>query len=90
MVSSATINDDQDYNSRNKLPAISLSNPSASVLQSSNLSTALHTKTAISNGSSKIRFLSTKNGSLEAHDEDFSPGHTLDKTANFDNTLDIL
>jgi hypothetical protein len=89
MVSSAAIND-EDNNSRNKLPAILLSNPSASILQSSNLSTAMQTKTPISNGSSKIRFLSTKNGSQDAHDEDFSPGHALEKTANFDDALDNL
>ena len=68
-----------------------MSNPIASVLQSSNFS-AMNGKTPMSNGSSKLQNLSTKNVSQDHHpyDEDLSPGNGLSKTANFDDALDNL
>ena len=92
MISTATAINDLHENSRNKLPQILMSNPAASVLQSSNFS-ALNGKTPMSNGgSSKLQYLSTINASLDHHAyyEDLSPGKGLSKTANFDDALENL
>jgi hypothetical protein len=52
MISTAALQEQHDI-SRNKLPQILMSNPIASVLQSSNFS-AMNGKTPMSNGSSKL------------------------------------